>query len=101
MNDAQFTQEGYARYIKDAFEKVIELAWEQARTIEFEVSEPVQGTMYNTDDVKDAKEALLAVEKAVANFIDGDILERIVKEAIEHWPDAENWPIIKEAQNAL
>lgn len=27
-----------------------------------------------------------------------DLLKRIVAEAIEHWPDAENWQVIQEAQ---
>ena len=26
------------------------------------------------------------------------IIEQIAKEAIEHWPDAENWPVIIHAQ---
>jgi len=28
-------------------------------------------------------------------------LEKVIAEAIEHWPDAENWPIIEELQTLL
>jgi len=30
-----------------------------------------------------------------------ELLNNIVNEAIEHWPDAENWPIIEEAKEHL
>lgn len=45
--------------------------------------------MINNRDAKDAMDILMIQ------------LDKICKEAIEHWPDAEKWPVIIESQKLL
>lgn len=47
---------------------VLDLAKEQLEHIEYEVRERVQGTMYNPDDIDDAKEHIAAVQAWVDMF---------------------------------
>ncbi len=52
----------------DAVLAIMELAAEQLSVIEYEVREPVQGTLYNEDDILDIKENIAIVQKFIDEF---------------------------------
>ena len=52
---------------------------------------------YNKDGAKDIQ--LITMQAMLEGAL--DLLKRIVDEAIEHWPDAETWDIIQEAQDLV